>query len=527
MKKKINILFILCFILLLCSCGRTYAVEINNDIVKEYCKIVYNKEPNNLTTLIYNVINSIEFEDENINFENYEAVRIWVYEKIVQPSWTSEVGFQFFNTTPKIKIISLNQIEFLEEVEYTEIKFTITNSNSGIIRISVNEETNNTVSKLQKATNITSTLLSYNLVNDITNNNNYKYYGWNYYYSILTRGSTGTITEKNQPYPIADAYVGNNYNDLNYNIYYISNEQKIYYTGQITTVTTPTNDGNTMTILINKDGVLNGQTYFIEIESNDSILATTPTGITLYTSNVSEETNSGDKDESKTDLTQTNNKIEEVKQEVNKQGENIVAVIESGEKKAEERNNYWKEQFDNLFTLNSGDINELVADVEEKIKIPSGEITDITMVLDYLNGQPEDFIISWQNFNPEFTYNGEKIKNGNGKIIKEMGNFIKSGNINFSQMERDNEQLQRVMSYTRIILTISIAAILLREYYITILAILGVNIAIYGNETEHKEKLNKQAEEEKRKREREERNREREEKNRYNQWLYEHRRPKK
>lgn len=105
-----------------------------------------------------------------------------------------------------------------------------------------------------------------------------------------------------------------------------------------------------------------------------------------------------------------------------------------------------------------------------------------------------------------------------------MGDFIPSGDINFSALERNNEKLKEVMSYVRIILTISIGGILLRQFYLVFLSILGVNIAVYGQEQENKRTLERTANKEKQRQERQEQNwRNQLEKQKYNEWLRSHR----
>ena len=193
--------------------------------------------------------------------------------------------------------------------------------------------------------------------------------------------------------------------------------------------------------------------------------------------------------------------------------QNLINTIESGD-------NLMKELFDSMFTLESGDLQNYINDITDKINMPSGEIADMTLILDMLETNPQDFKISWTKSNHNFTYSNQPIQKGNGSIFNYMGDMIPSGEINFSQMERENQTFAQIMSYVRIILTISIGGILLRQFYLTILAILGVNVGIYGEETENKERLKRADEKAKREEERNQRNK-------YNQWLYEHRRPKK
>ena len=167
-------------------------------------------------------------------------------------NWTSEIYFQYFPSNAQAIIQSDAYFKWAGQYPYTSHKFTISRSNPNIINsITYDGYTTGTTSTTN-SNNVQSKYMCYLLIDNVVNNGNYTYYGWNQYYQILTRGNSATVTTSNQPYPITDAYVGNVYSNLDYEIYYYSNGQKIYYNGQVTTYTTPTNHGNSIAIAVNE-----------------------------------------------------------------------------------------------------------------------------------------------------------------------------------------------------------------------------------------------------------------------------------
>ena len=70
-KKIIPLLSMLLFIYLFALCGTSYAVVLDNSIVKEYCYIMGEKLNNSMATLVNSVINSTEFEQARARFFKY------------------------------------------------------------------------------------------------------------------------------------------------------------------------------------------------------------------------------------------------------------------------------------------------------------------------------------------------------------------------------------------------------------------------------------------------------------------------
>lgn len=396
MKKKnfflrVSLLFVL--MLLLGFCGTCYAIVLDKNIVKEYANIMYTQNRTDNTGIaktIMDLLYSTEFENEEIDIENFTNCTIYCNKgNDVNLNYSRTVTIADIGTT-NITIMSKESYKVNSNISRTKYTFTVNYSNNQISSIVYNGESSDTMSTSGNYTNITTNGFSYLLFDNITNTNNYDYYGWNQYYGITTRGQSANVTEENEPRPIADAYIGNVYTNIDYNVYYLSNGIKTYYNGQITTYTNTVTNGHTTIIAVNKSGIVNGATYYIEIVQGQTILATS-SGIILTTNNSGSGGESGGESGGNVDLTDTNNKIDSVKEEITTQGNAIISALESGEQKAEERDNFWKETYNNLFTLDSGDVEELFQEVEEKIGLPSGEIADLTMVLDYLKGEPRRF----------------------------------------------------------------------------------------------------------------------------------------
>lgn len=70
--------------------------------------------------------------------------------------------------------------------------------------------------------------------------------------------------------------------------------------------------------------------------------------------------------------------------------------------------------------------------------------------------------------------------------------LIPSGEINFSQLEREHKELQEVMMWVRIITNTSIFMIILNTGYILLMQVLGVATYEFGHALEQKENLRKQ-----------------------------------
>lgn len=159
----------------------------------------------------------------------------------------------------------------------------------------------------------------------------------------------------------------------------------------------------------------------------------------------------------------TNQKLDEVNSSIN----NLPNEIEDKLYNSGENKGIVQKIYDDLFTYDEEEVKgKINTFVEENLPQMSGEIVEDTLILEKLKNKSGDFIISWN----DVKYNDMTI--------------VEHGEINFSQIERENEVLTRVMMYERIILTITLISILLKEWYKTILACFGVDLVIFNNAKE-------------------------------------------
>lgn len=176
--------------------------------------------------------------------------------------------------------------------------------------------------------------------------------------------------------------------------------------------------------------------------------------------------------------------------------------------------NFWKDTYNRFMTPSGevlrGTITSLMSDLDISTSgEESGELMMALVGLDVISNDFGDFIISWDDFSPNLTIKGQ--------LVSSSGPFIPAGQINFSQMERNNETFHDIMQYTRAILSFSVITLFFGNLWHTLLITLGISTQIYEKNEQAKEKLSRQAE-------RDQRRQEREDRQRYQQWLYEHRR---
>lgn len=137
-----------------------------------------------------------------------------------------------------------------------------------------------------------------------------------------------------------------------------------------------------------------------------------------------------------------------------------------------QNNTFWQDTYNSLFVMDSGDVDRLITDMKENIKIDNfGDVSGEIAILNTLTGEPSDFIIAW---NPT-QYMGKTI--------------IPSGEINFSQKVREVPALKTTQDWLRIIMGYSITIVLMSEIFFTILRCLGVGVSIYEQHNEEIERL--------------------------------------
>lgn len=139
---------------------------------------------------------------------------------------------------------------------------------------------------------------------------------------------------------------------------------------------------------------------------------------------------------------------------------------------------WWRLQFDNLFTLKSGDFQDLENDIKTKIDFEaiggiSGEIGILNEMKDM---RPTDFVISWE---PAIW---------NNKVL------IPSGDINISARIRENEVFERVHNITQIIVSAALCWLLVNEFWRTFCILLGIGTEVYEQYQDENEIIESQHE---------------------------------
>lgn len=132
-----------------------------------------------------------------------------------------------------------------------------------------------------------------------------------------------------------------------------------------------------------------------------------------------------------------------------------------------------------MFILQSGDVQDLINEAVRNLNINGEEISGDLMIINFLKGEPGDFVISWTPYSPNFTVKGQLVEND--------GDMIPSGEINFSKMERENPSLHTTMTWVRTITTFSILSIMVHQAWLILMSMLGVSTLIYRNKEETKE----------------------------------------
>lgn len=110
-----------------------------------------------------------------------------------------------------------------------------------------------------------------------------------------------------------------------------------------------------------------------------------------------------------------------------------------------------------MFIVQSGEIKEIINNIIDENNLSSGELAIENTFLNLYKGNASDFIISWEDVNLNINH-----KNGQ-KLINEK--IINKGKINFSKLERENEELKKTMKYARTILAIMFYLALANNYW--------------------------------------------------------------
>lgn len=271
-----------------------------------------------------------------------------------------------------------------------------------------------------------------------------------------------------------NGYIGNIYYNDKENVTY-----KIYdnYNNEIQyneIIYTQVNQGYTTQIYIDTANIISGNTYYIDIYYKNILYDQYGYGNTIIIQNTEEpETPSQDITPIIVGIENLNNTIKSGNQE-------IINQLKSGEQKAEERQSFWENAYNNLFTLNSGEAEEILTNFYEDIdlQIGSGEENTIKQIASVLQGQANDFIISWNDIYLPNLKQNEPIL------------LIKQGQINFSEEVRNNEALARAKGYLNIIISTILLILLLFNYGDTLMRLLGTTNRFIDDEEVSYEVMN-------------------------------------
>lgn len=227
----------------------------------------------------------------------------------------------------------------------------------------------------------------------------------------------------------------------------------------------------------NTNNIKNGDYYKVRYNDNQTNFFTSQEFKISWERDTSNEADiineSGDKQGS-IDLSKTNEKLEEINTSINNQGQNIIKALESGEQKAEERQNYWQQAYDKLFTISGDYVENKLQEIRNELNI-SGDYEEEKAFINLINENASDFIISWESYTPHFSIQGQQIDNVQ---------MISGDKINFSKLERENEGLHEAMTWTRTLLGFSLGILLIKNGWKTLMHTLGIGVQVYENSKE-------------------------------------------
>lgn len=304
------------------------------------------------------------------------------------------------------------------------------------------------------------------------------------YMFALPRSSNAVYTNNNQYVTAFDCRIGQNMNiaNLTANIYVLNQGSKVYQFIQKEFVQASNSDQYILNFL--SADLSFDNTYYIELYYN-GVLWVESEGQRIIKSvaPVPSGDSSGD---SFPDLTIIGGKIDNIGNKIDHQTDMIVSgdaqivnainQLESGEI---ERNNFWKNTYNNLFAMNSGDATEVYNMIASYF--PSGEspVSLYDTIFGSLNNEPDDFIIRWDAIPFNMTIGGG--------ITTYSGDFIQSGDINFSELTRTNHTFGIVHFWVRTFAIISFLFVTYMTMYKCFMIILGVSTDFVDKSEEHRQ----------------------------------------
>lgn len=301
------------------------------------------------------------------------------------------------------------------------------------------------------------------------NNNNFILQNYYNYFNLLGAENRNTT---NLPWYFADARIGQGLynNEINFQLYDTENNF-IKYLNAINK--TEVNGGYLYQLeILNTSNIINGEYYRVHYNDNTNdffISEDFKISWKRETTSDSPTYNASGEITGSIDLTNIENKIENV--------ENAIQNLESGEK---ERDNFWKQAYNNLFTISGEYIENKINEIKEKYNI-SGDYETEKQIIELIQENSNDFIISWGDLTTHLSIKGQQLEK---QII------FQEDSINFSQLERENKEFQETMQWVRTILGFSLCFLLIENYWKTLLITLGIGTQVYDKLTEEQQKVN-------------------------------------
>lgn len=141
-------------------------------------------------------------------------------------------------------------------------------------------------------------------------------------------------------------------------------------------------------------------------------------------------------------------------------------LIEEQTEVIKDNQSFWESTYNELFSMDSGDVNELYLMVQSYF--PSGDtpLTVYDTIFGAYGNDPDDFIIRWDDIPLNITwFGGQELYSGD---------FIKAGYMNFSKECRDNEVLSNIKFWINTLFTIFILLGYYKFLYNSLCIMLGV-----------------------------------------------------
>ena len=304
------------------------------------------------------------------------------------------------------------------------------------------------------------------------------------YMFALPRSSNAIYTNNNQYVTAFDCRIGQNMNiaNLTANIYVLNQGSKVYQSIQKEFVQASNSNQYILNFL--SADLLSDNTYYIELYYN-GVLWVESEGQRIIKSvaPVPSGDNSGDYNQ---DLTIIGNKIDNIGNKIDYQTDmivsgdaqivNAITQFESGEI---ERDNFWKNTYNSLFSMSSGDATEVYNMIAAYFPSGDSPVSLYDTIFGSLNNEPDDFIIRWDSIPFNMTIGGGTTTFS--------GDFIQSGDINFSELTRTNHTFGIVHFWIRTLAIISFLFVTYMTMYKCFMIILGVSTDFVDSSEEHRQ----------------------------------------